>query len=1048
MEGRRENRLSPFSVVLIMVALSLVGIASLPRLNVQYTPTKEGQSIYVSFGYSNASAEVVEAEVTSKLEGVLVGVGGVSGSSSSSYKGGGSVTVNFRKGTDMDASRFEVASAVRNIYPSLPKGVSYPYISLSGGGDGSNISYIVKGSIPSREISKYLKEHVLSQISAIKGVEKVDIGGGVPFRRVITFDAAKASSSRINASDIASAFDSYYGSSVIGISEEEGGLLTVRLKEASGDDFGNIPVKNINGRVVYLREIADWRDEESLPDSYYRVNGLNSITMNVGIASSSNLLNTASAIKTRMSELQKSFPTEITASVAYDSSDYVRDELGKIYKRTALCILILLIFVFIISRSWRYLFVVIFTLVVNVLTALAIYAFSGLPLHIYTLAGITVSLGIIIDTSIVMIDHFSHYADRKVFPAILAAVATTIGALMMVLLLPESEKANLIDFICVIVINLSISLLVSYFFIPSLMEYIPVRGTLSTRSIRRVRKTVRRNDRYRKYIQWGVRHRWVYVVAFILAFGIPLCLLPEPASKRESKEPEGFAKFVNKIVSWKPYSNNRSKVDKYLGSTFAMFQQSLGRSNFYRQPQKKQLYIRAGMLEGCTVNQLNEVVKSMENYLAKFHEIEVFTTNISSYDNATIVVEFKPEFEHSSFPSILKSEVTRMAINFGGANWQVYGIDDNSFNNNIVSTYKSNRISLSGYNYEQLYSYAETLVKYISDNKRVKGPEIWTGNWRAAPKMEFVMDYDFGKMTAAGINPYAYFGTLSSLLFENNIGTSKYNGEIVDVVLRSSDIDNYDLWHVLNSPIDIGESKMTLSSVGSIEKKRTGLVISKENQSFKLDVCYDFIGSYELSSRLSKKAVDYMNSQVLPIGFKASVPEWGWFDGDKKQYIWLILLIVAVIYVMLAMTFESFIYPLPVIFMIPISFIGLFLVFGLTDFSFDQGGFAAFVMLCGIVVNAGIYLVTTYQSLMKDKRPDLSRRSGLYVKAYSRKITPIFLTVVSTILGLLPFLSEGPEEVFWFDFAIGTIAGMFLSIIAIRFVLPVFVVEERLDKRI
>ena len=84
-------------------------------------------------------------------------------------------------------------------------------------------------------------------------------------------------------------------------------------------------------------------------------------------------------------------------------------------------------------------------------------------------------MGIIIDTSIVMIDHYSRYRDRRVFPAILSAVATTVGALLMVLLLPESEKANLVDFIWVIVINLCLSLLISYLFIPSLMEYIPVR---------------------------------------------------------------------------------------------------------------------------------------------------------------------------------------------------------------------------------------------------------------------------------------------------------------------------------------------------------------------------------------------------------------------------------------------------------------------------------------------------------------------------------------------------------------------------------------------
>ncbi len=416
---------------------------------------------------------------------------------------------------------------------------------------------------------------------------------------------------------------------------------------------------------------------------------------------------------------------------------------------------------------------------------------------------------------------------------------------------------------------------------------------------------------------------------------------------------------------------------------------------------------------------------------------------MSSYDNAEIEVEFKPEYENTYFPVALKADVTKMAIDFGGANWRVSGVDDNSFNNNIVSSVKSSRISLKGYNYRELTSYADKLLAWLSANRRVQGVEIWSGGWNGRPSTEFVLDYDFSKMTLADINPYTYYETLSSLLYEHNIGSVEYDGEEVDVVLRSSDVDKYDLWHVLNSPVDVGQKKMTLSSVGGIEKQLSGLTIKKNNQSYELFVCYDFIGNWELSRKFAGEAVKYMNEEVLPIGFKAEVPDWGWFDTAKKQYVWLLLLIIAVMYVMLAMTFESFRYPLAAIFMVPVSFIGLFLAFGLSDFSFDQGGFAAFVMLSGIVVNAGIYLITTYQSLLVGRERPLAQRISLYVKAYSRKINPITLTIVSTILGLLPFLTDGPEEVFWFDFAVGTISGMAVSVIAVIFVLPVFCVRRK-----
>lgn len=102
------------------------------------------------------------------------------------------------------------------------------------------------------------------------------------------------------------------------------------------------------------------------------------------------------------------------------------------------------------------------------------------------------------------------------------------------------------------------------------------------------------------------------------------------------------------------------------------------------------------------------------------------------------------------------------------------------------------------------------------------------------------------------------------------------------------------------------------------------------------------------------------------------------------------------------------------------------------DFTFDKGGFAAFVMLSGITVNAGIYLVSSWLR-------DGARKSvRAYVRAFDRKIWPISLTIISTILGLVPFLFDGPSEVFWFAFAVGTISGLLFSVIALLLFLPAF----------
>lgn len=1059
MQGRRRRGIPAFSVLLIMAVAAIVGIASVPMLNVQYAPTVTGRSIGVSFSWNGASERIMEAEVTSKIEGVLSGMKNCTSISSVSNKGSGQVTLEFRKGTDMAAARFEVASRIRNMYASLPEEVSYPDISLDTRGTGGStaISYVLKSSLPSMEIEKFVSERLLTPLSSIDGVDKVAFWGATPFELEVEFDSRLASAAGVTALEIADAFNSYFNTEMLGMVRSGDGLINLKLRNMTSSDLGSIPVKSSGGHVIWLRDLAQWRYKESQPTSYFRLNGLNTLTLSVSAAPSTNLLTVVGAVKDRMAELQENFPQEITASVSYDSSEYISGELDKLYFRTLLCILILLVFVYLVNRSWRYLLIISTTLAVNILVAIVIYNLVGLSIHIYTLAGITVSLGIIIDTSIVMVDHYSYYRNRSVFPALLGATATTIGALCVVMLLPEEDKKNLADFSLVIMINLSVALVTSYLFIPSLLDRFPIKRSSYSLSVRRRRRVVKWNRLYSGYIDWGQRHRWVFVAVLVAGFGIPLCVLPAKVAEDKPQEQWNFwERTYNSIMGWRPYADNKNTVDKVVGTSFAMFHKAMNKGNFYREPGRDVLYVNAGMPEGCTVGQLNDVVTSMENYLSQFDQIESFTTNIYSYDNAMIEVRFNPEFEKTSFPAELKAQVMAMASNFGGATWRVWGINDSYFNNNVTTSYKSNRITLTGYNYDELIGYAEVLVDKLSGNRRVSEPEIMSGGWSGFAGNEFNIGYDFEKMAAVGLSPYRYYSVLYSMLYDQGMRDIMINGEMTSTVLRSSQAESFDLWNVQNSQVSVDSLKVKLSEIGSIEKKRTGLSIYRHNQSYEVTVGYDFIGSYELSKSLTETTVKYMNEEVLPVGYKAEVPGYWWGTGKQIQYAWLLLLIIAIIYVMCAMTFESLRLPFAVILMIPVSFIGVFLVFGAFDFPFDQGGFAAFVMLSGIVVNAGIYLINQFQDIRSSARrrrmrslgydascKDVQDSSGRfavrqYVKAYNHKINPTMLTIISTILGLIPFLFDGPEEVFWFAFATGTIGGMAFSVLALILYLPVF----------
>lgn len=145
-----------------------------------------------------------------------------------------------------------------------------------------------------------------------------------------------------------------------------------------------------------------------------------------------------------------------------------------------------------------------------------------------------------------------------------------------------------------------------------------------------------------------------------------------------------------------------------------------------------------------------------------------------------------------------------------------------------------------------------------------------------------------------------------------------------------------------------------------------------------------------------------------------------------------------------AIIFESFIQPIAIISLIPISFIGVFLTFYFFDINFDQGGYASIVLLSGNVVCAAIYIMAEFNNLQK--RHPKQNALVLYIKAFNHKIVPIILTVMSTIVGLIPFLLFGQNEGFWFAMGAGTIGGLLFSLIGIMFYLPQFLPLKPIPK--
>lgn len=1034
-------RLPSFSVILVFVVLVIAGAGVLPLVSLQYKPTEKGKTLTVTYSWSGASARVIEAEVTSKLEGVISTLPGISEISSVTGRGSGTITATFKPGVNIDEARFEIASLLRRVAPKLPRGVT-PQI-RAGGTRGFNspsqsttiLTYTINSDLPTLRIKQYADEHIINDLSKINGIKDIELSGVTPFETEIQYDPEHILNLGVTTFDIQSAIEKFSGKEVL-VGSVDGTAIILRT-EASGGNFESLPVKNVAGRIVRLSDFAKITYKEKLPTSYSRINGLNTVNISFTADKGINTLELIKEIKSRMNELSKRYPPNFTARIVYDQSKQINNEINKILRRTFLSLLVLLIFVYAVSRSLKYLAIITVTLLANILIAFIFYYIFKIEINIYSLAGITVSLGIIIDTSIIMISHYGYYKNRKVFIAILAALLTTIGALSVVFLLPEDSKNLLLEFSAVIMINLIVSMAIAMFFIPALIDTFPLKGVRAKMKRKSAKKVLVFNRYYAKYIGFSRNHRWIFIVILILGFGLPVHMLPNKYQKEENS----FQKLYNKTLGSSTYQNKIKKyTDPLLGGSLRLFVKRQGGFPTRRDVERQILSINASLPDGCTVQQLNDIVVFMENFLTQFDEIEMFETRVSSYKNASISVTFKQKYEHTGFPAMLKNEVIAKASDFGGANWSVSGIDDNYFSNNVgLGSYKSNRISITGYNYDLLYRFCQDAAVSLLQNQRVSGPEIYGSvGWGSEIAMnEYFIDFDREKMAVMNITPQGAFSALTRKLAESYIGTSRVSEqEEIQIKLVSIGSNEFDVWNLRNEYLDINGKKVKFSDIGKIDMRRTGNTIYKKNQQYILTVAYDFIGPFELARRVTDREMKRLNEEVLPIGFKADNRDSSWGFG-RTNYYWLLFVITAIIYLVCSVLFESLTQPLMIIILIPVSFIGLFLTFYLTKFSFDQGGLAALIMLSGISVNAGIYVINQY-NLLRRRGEGIKNPIAFYIKAYNHKIIPILLTIISTILGLTPFLIDGRNEVFWFSFAVGTMGGLLFSIIGIVFILPVW----------
>ncbi|PKQ66892.1 efflux RND transporter permease subunit [Raineya orbicola] len=1049
---------SSFRVVFVFVVLSVMGVGLIPQISVDLMPARYEPVLQVSVSMPQTDPGTIEEKVTAPLENAFSQIPHLKKISSVSRYNYSSISLQFENAQDLAFARFELASIIRQMYAKLPASCSYPEITQSSEENSRKMPllvYSINAPLVSHQIKKTASDVFLNALSGEKSIEKVEISGAENLQISIHYQTEKLLTYGISPEQILQKIRNHYQNDYLGLIHQNHQQFFVRIAQENIklSDLENITITEIhnptNGisQKILLKELASVGIEEQEPTAYFRINGLNSVRLLLYAREGTNQIEVAKTLEMRVQELAQNLPSSFQLILESNQIETLAQEIRKNQERAIYAILILVAFVLLWYRNLYQVLTLFASLAVNLALLVLILYFFKISVHLYTLAGITVSLGLLIDNAVMVLHHITNkntsrkkknFLKRALWGNTLAVIA----ALSLVFFLPEKERMNLTDFLIVVSCNLFISLFVSTIFTPALYRLFYDHPLLKKEGLKNVvfshkRRNFQLFSWYARVIGFLQRYPKTFTLFVVLSFGTPIFMLPTQVQGWE---------WYNKTLGNEWYLENiRPYLDKYLGGTLRLFAYNVYENSGYRNLERTQLFVQAEMPMGTTLRQMNEVILKVENYLQKSQKqnkgLEKFVTSIYSPQYAQIIIFFDKDTERGSLPYLLKNRLIALSLDMGGVTWNVYGVGE-GFSNATGEQMASFRVEMRGYNFEKLEQQAEILAQKLLAHKRIqavntnermnyferKSKEI---RWEVLPEhmqLGKVSALQLGNALRIRSKPSASQGFL---LAEN---------QYLPLMLKSVSAEDFSLQamssEIMKNPQTNNNFK--LNTLGKSKEVFSQSAIYKENREYIRLVSFEYMGSNKFGQEFLDKKLAEMRLE-MPAGFKATQQEFKfWSREQKKRQYELLAIVFAGIFVVCSITFESFRKAFFTLLTIPVSFIGLFLIFYVGNYYFDQGGYASFILLSGTVVAASIFILVEWDS-------QSHRANYQLLKIAFRKFVPVLITILTSVLGFVPFLLEGDKEIFWFSLALGSIGGLIASLFAVWICLPVWCKVKQLQ---
>ena len=993
----------PIATSMVFLALLVLGIYSFLHIPFELAPKEEFPQLDIETTWSDVPPEIIQTQITSRLEEKVSTVKGVRKITSTSGIGRSQITLEFDPKTNMEFAQLALREKIAELKETFPYGIRpriRPYVPQDFSVNPF-LSYTISGDYSLQELRKLVKDKIEIGIGSVKGIAGVEVTGGSDPEISIILDEKKLKSLKIHPYSVRFAIEgrikSYPSGKVKKGTQEfifkvDHSVENIKeLAEVIVAYSGTIPIK--------LKDIA--KIVPSYGEIYYinRINGQPTIRLTIRKERGANTLKVARSVKKKLEAINKELPHDLVFRVVDDESEDIQKNLKELCVLAGIIISVIFLLVFLVLKNFKPSILILSSILFSVVITFNLIYFFNISLNMLTLGGLALGFGLFVDNSIVVFENIllmrekgmspvqaAIKGSKEVFLPVLAATLTTMSVFFSFAYFQGRLKIYYLPLAIVISSALAVSLLVSFSLIPALSPK----------------------------------------------------LLKEKRKKRESKIIKSYEVFLKFVISH-PVEVILIVAAIFYGS-YRWFRTEVTLGEFFSWYAKQSLRVWIDMPPGTEIERTDDVVnKFEEKAMKKVYEKEVNSTITA--ENAWIIMTFSPEIENSFYPYILKEELIQLATNFAGIGVSVSGFDPQGYYSSIgPGTFYDSRIKFYGYNLKKLKEITSNLEKNLKKNPRIKDVRIIASRYDfyRLDSFEYILKIDKEALRKYDVDPRYLYSHIASLIHGRVSFPLKVRieGKEMNISFKFPEAEKNDIKNLQDTLIQTrGGELLKLGEISSMEERPIAGSIDREDQQYQQTVMWEFRGPYKAADRYKKTVFEKLE---LPPGFSATLEEERWMTQEEKgQITFAIIFSLIIIFMILASLYESIIQPFFILLAVPLALIGVFVAFIIAGFSFDSSAYIGVILLGGIVVNNSILLVDHINLKRKQRLP--IKESVL--KGANERIRPIFLTASTTVLGMFPLvliqIEEGGRKI-WSSLALSAVGGLISSTIFILIVIPVF----------